>query len=124
MQSGGYIGSGRNKERIIIRDGGGGESQSGTEIQRPGDGKRTFSIRGKSAGSTAVTDFFYVYANGGTGGDAVNYTGKMTSNDNIVNKGYVDSKVGGVDIDCNASGRSTGEMWYCPTDQVLYIKVS
>ena len=81
-------------------------------------------MRGKAAGSSNVTDFFYEYANGGDIGDAVNYTGKMTSNDNIVNKGYVDSKVGGIDIDCNATGRNKGDMWYCPNDQVLYIKVS
>ena len=49
--------------------------------------------KGKAAGSSSITDFFWAYGNSGTGGDAINYTGKMTSSDNIVNKGYVDSKM-------------------------------
>ena len=92
MQSGGYIGSGSN-ERIKVRSGGSSVNQAGTEIQRVGDSKRAFAIRGRAAGSSTITDFFWAYGNSGTGGDAINYTGKMTSNDNIVNKGYVDSKM-------------------------------
>ena len=92
MQNDGYIGSGAN-QRIKIRTGGSSVNQAGTEIQRVGDDKRAFAIRGKAAGSSSITDFFWAYGNGGTGGDAINYTGKMTSNDNIVNKGYVDSKM-------------------------------
>ena len=123
MQSGGYIGSGSN-QRIKIRNGGGSDNQAGIEIQRVGDTKRAFAIKGKAAGSSSVTDFFWAYGNSGTGGDAINYTGRMTSDTNIVTKAYVDSKAGGVDIDCSTSGRSKGDMWYCSTDQVLYIKVS
>ena len=49
-----------------------------------------------------------------TVGDAVNYTGKITSPSNIVNKEYVDSKAGGVDIELRMLvGRSKGDMWYC-----------
>ena len=92
LQNGGYIGSGSN-QRIKIRTGGSNDGQAGTEIQRIGDAKRAFAIKGKAAGSSSITDFFWAYGNSGTGGDAINYTGKMTSNDNIVNKGYVDSKM-------------------------------
>ena len=123
MQSGAYIGVGTN-QRIVVRDGGGNDGQTCTQIQRPGDNKRTFSIRGKAAGSNTVTDFFWAYGNSGSTGDAINYTGLTTAGTHIATKKYVDSKVGGIDIDCSTSGRSKGEMWYCPTDQVLYIKVS
>ena len=92
MQNGGYIGSVSN-QRIKIRNGGSNDGQAGTEIQRIGDAKRAFAIKGKAAGSSSITDFFWAYGNSGSGGDAINYTGKMTSSDNIVNKGYVDSKM-------------------------------
>jgi len=122
MQAGGYIGSG-SSGRITVRDG--SNSSAGTEIKRPGDGKRTFAIRGRVAGSGSVDDFFYAYGNSGTGGDAVNYTGKISTGTNIVNKAYVDSKAGGkVDITCTPSGKTVGDMWYCNNDQTLYIKVS
>ena len=92
MQPGGYIGSGSN-QRVKVRGGGGSDGQAGTEIQRIGDVKRTFAIKGKAAGSSSVTDFFWAYGNSGTGGDAINYTGRMTSDTNIVTKAYVDSKL-------------------------------
>ena len=123
MQPGAYIGSG-STSRIIIRNG--TNSDAATEIQRAGDNKRTFAIKGKAAGTTDIEDFFWAYSNSGDVGDAINYTGKITSPSNIVNKEYVDSKAGGggVDINCSTSNRSKGDMWYCSTDQVLYIKVS
>jgi hypothetical protein len=77
MRSGGYIGSGSN-QRVIIRDGGGDNNQAGVDIQRPGDGKRTFAIQGKPAGSSNVEDIFWAYGNS-TGGDAINYTGIITA---------------------------------------------
>ena len=59
-----------------------------------GDDKRATSPSGERRLVSSITDFFWAYGNGGTGSDAINYTGKMTSNDNIsVNKGYVDSKM-------------------------------
>ena len=64
-----------------------------TEIQRPGDGTRTFAIRGKAAGSSSVTDFFWAYGNSGSGGDAINYTGLTTQDNHIATKKYVDSKM-------------------------------
>ena len=122
MQSDGFIGSG-NQARIKIRDG--TNANAGAEIQRPGDGLRTFAIRGKAKSSGTVSDFFYAYGNSGNGGDAINYYGKITDPKHIVTKEYVDSKAGGVDISCDGTtGRSKGDMWYCSSDQVLYIKVS
>ncbi len=116
-----FIGSG-SESRIKINNG--SNSEAGTEIQRPGDNRRTFAIKGKATGSNVVEDFFWVYGNGPSVGDAINYTGLTTQDNHIATKKYVDSKAGGVDIDCSTSGRSKGDMWYCSTDQVLYIKVS
>jgi len=87
LNPGGHIASGSN-ERIIIRDGDG--NNAGTEIGRIGDDVRTFSIKGKAEGSSTVTDFFWAYANVGSGGDAINYTGKIEKDNNIVNKKWVD----------------------------------
>ena len=92
MQNGGYIGSGSN-QRIKIRNGGSDSNLAGTEIQRPGDGKRTFAIRGKPANSGTVADFFWAYGNTGAGGDAINYTGLTTNDNHIATKKYVDSKM-------------------------------
>ena len=87
LNSGGHIASG-SSERIIVRDGDG--NNAGTQINRIGDDVRTFSIKGKASGSSAVTDFFWAYANVGSGGDAINYTGKITNDNNIVNKKWAD----------------------------------
>ena len=92
LKSSGYIGSGTN-QRIRVRNGGSNNNQAGTEIQRPGDGTRTFAIRGKAAGSSSVTDFFWAYGNSGSGGDAINYTGLTTQDNHIATKKYVDSKM-------------------------------
>ncbi len=91
MQPGGYIGSSTAK-RLILRSGGSNNNQAATEIQRPGDGKRTFAIRGKAAGSSSTSDFFWAYGNSGSGGDAINYTGLTTQDNHIATKKYVDSK--------------------------------
>jgi len=90
MQSGGYIGSGTS-QRIKVRSG--NTNDAGTEIQRPGDGKRTFAIKGKAAGTSSTSDFFWAYGNSGSGGDAINYTGKTTEDNHIATKKYVDSKL-------------------------------
>ena len=92
LKNGGYIGSG-DKPRIRVRNGGGSNNQAGTDIQRPGDGMRTFAIKGKPAGSSNVEDFFWSYGNTGNGGDAINYTGLTTAANHIATKGYVDSKM-------------------------------
>ena len=82
-----------------------------------------FAIRGNDD-TGAEKDIFYTYTNDVGSADAVNYVGKMDGANNLVNKAYVDSKAGGVDISCETAGRSKGDMWYCSSDQVLYIKVS
>ena len=121
MNPNGYIGSG-SKERIIIRDG--NTNNAGVAIQRPGENMRTFSIAGKPKGSgTSVDTFFFAYANSGSGGDAINYTGKITDNDHIVNKKYVDTKVGAT----MKSGTSTsptlatGEMYLNTNTYTIYV---
>ncbi len=92
MQSGGYIGISTAK-RLILRSGGSNDANNAaTEIQRPGDNKRTFAIKGKAAGSSSTTDFFWAYGNSGSGGDAINYTGLTTQDNHIATKKYVDSK--------------------------------
>jgi len=93
LNSGGHIASGVN-ERIIVRTASSGDNTAGTEIRRPGDNKRTFSIRGKVKGSNTLQDIFWAYGNSGTTGDAINYTGLITANTHIATKGYVDGKVG------------------------------
>lgn len=93
LNSGGHIASGVN-ERIIVRTASSDDNTAGTEIRRPGDNKRTFSIRGKVKGSNTLQDIFWAYGNSGTTGDAINYTGLITANTHIATKGYVDGKVG------------------------------
>ena len=90
MKPGGSIGSGTNS-RILVRAG--SSSAAATQIQRPGDGIRTFSIRGKVKGSSTVQDIFWAYGNNGTTGDAINYTGLTTNDNHIATKKYVDSKM-------------------------------
>jgi hypothetical protein len=91
MQTGGYIGISTAK-RLILRSGGSNDgNNAATEIQRPGDNKRTFAIKGKAVGSSSTTDFFWAYGNSGSGGDAINYTGLTTQDNHIATKKYVDS---------------------------------
>ena len=87
MKAGTYIYSDDNP-RILVRNP--SQDSAATQIQRPGDGLRTFSIRGKDAGSNTVKDIFWAYGNSGTTGDAINYTGLVTQNNHIVNKKWVD----------------------------------
>ena len=61
-------------------------------LSRVADEKQGFKIQGRRTDGT-VGDLFYVYHNGGSVADAVNYTGKITSPNNIVNKEYVDGHV-------------------------------
>ena len=55
---------------------------------------RPFEIKGRlSDGTTVSKDFFYMYTNANGTASAMNYDGKMSSTNNIVNKGYVDSRL-------------------------------
>ena len=102
----------------------GNEGDGLLKVKRPADSnRRGFVIRGNDA-LGVEQDMLYTYTNATGTPDAINYVGKMDNAKNLVNKEYVDSKAGGVDISCETTGRSKGDMWYCSTDQVLYIKVS
>jgi hypothetical protein len=59
----------------------------------------------------------------GTYADRVQYFGRIATDNDIATKKYVDDKAG-VAISCSSSGRSVGDLWYCSTDQVMYLKVS
>lgn len=59
---------------------------------RVGDERQGFKIEGRRTDET-VGDLLFVYHNGGSTPDAVNYAGKITSPNNIVNKEYVDGYV-------------------------------
>ena len=69
------------------------EGQSYVEIGRPStNSRRGFAIRGKNT-SNQNADILYSYTNS-SGGDAINYIGKISGNTNLVNKKYVDDKAG------------------------------
>ena len=63
-------------------------------FDRVGDTQQGFKIEGRKSDGT-VGDLFFVYHNGGGLADAVNYSGKIASENNIVNKKYVDDAVAG-----------------------------
>ena len=56
-----------------------------------------FSIEGEMQDGTVSDNFFYAYRNAAGTPDAMNYNGKMDNEFNMVNKGYVDNAVSGVD---------------------------
>ena len=59
-------------------------------------GQRAFEIKGRvSDGSTVSKDFFYMYSNSDGTPSAMNYDGKMNSDKNLVNYGFVNNKVPG-----------------------------
>lgn len=60
------------------------------DVERLGQEKQGFCLKGRKTNGEEG-DLFCVYHNSGTVADAINYTGKMDSDNNIVNKGYVDS---------------------------------
>ena len=104
-------------------DPGSGAGNSYVEVKRPTVvNRKGFSIRGRNT-SNVETDFFYAYTNS-SGGDSIDYLGRITNDDHIVNKKYVDSKAQSVDITCDARDKVKGNMWYCSNDKALYIKVS
>ena len=78
--------------------------------------------------SNSTTALYWDKANGVTGIRAHDSWG----NNGQVLKKFVNSSTsyvywgnaGNVDISCNSSNRSKGDMWYCSNDGTLYIKVS
>ena len=102
---------------------GSGAGNSYVEVKRPSTNSRKgFALRGKGT-DNVETDILYTYTNG-SGGDSVDYVGRITGDNHLVNKKYVDNKAGGVDITCDSRNKVKGNMWFCTTDQTLYIKVS
>ena len=63
------------------------------KFERVADETQGFSIEGRKTDGS-IGDLLHVYHNGGSVADAINYSGKITSNNNIVNKKYVDDAVG------------------------------
>ena len=61
-------------------------------IHRVGDVQDGFVLEGRTADGE-IGDLLEVYHNGGSNPDAVNYNGRISSSQNIVNKEYVDSHV-------------------------------
>ena len=59
-------------------------------LERVGDTKGGFTIEGRKADGD-IGNLLQAYHNSGSTPDAINYTGKIDSNNNIVNKAYVDS---------------------------------
>ena len=58
--------------------------------------ERPFEIKGRlSDGSTVSKNFFYAYANSNGTPSAINYDGKMDSDNNIINRKFVTDKVPG-----------------------------
>jgi hypothetical protein len=58
--------------------------------------ERPFEVKGRLAdGSTVSKNFLYVYANADGTPSALNYDGKTDSNNNVVNKKFVDAKLPG-----------------------------
>ena len=84
---------------------------------------RPFEITGRlSDGTTISPNFFYMYNNNDGTASALNYNGKMDSDANLVNKGYVDDVMGTIKSGTSTSpSLRTGEMFWNTSKQVLYI---
>ena len=55
-----------------------------------------FTVKGVKDGASSVSDdYFYAYSNGTSSTSAMNYKGRINSEFNLVNKGYVDNAVDG-----------------------------
>lgn len=82
-----------NNERIKFKSAGSGNDGDGlVEFPRPGsNGRRGIAIRGRDTDNDE-TDLLYTFTNA-SGGDAVNYSGRITGDTNIVTKKYVDDAV-------------------------------
>ena len=72
-------------------------------IERLDDDNQGFMIEGRKSDGT-VGGLFQVYHNSGTTADAVNYAGKITSANNIVNKQYVDDRIAELEARITALG--------------------
>ena len=85
---------GSNSPVVYKTEGGGSHQFEGkVDLERVGDTKQGFLIKGRKSDGT-VGDLFYAYHNAGTTPDAINYYGKVDSPNNIANKKYVDEAIG------------------------------
>ncbi len=83
---------------------------------------KKFIIRGEGTNGADSEDFFYSYQNLPGTLDAINYTGKMDSDNNIVNKKYVDDNSSKTTVGTsNNPSLATGEMYWNTNLQVLYV---
>ena len=100
MQAGGSIQSGNNPRLLFKNASNGNEGQGLLEVPRPDDTRRGFAVRGNHTDGNEI-DILYSYTNA-SGGDAVNYRGKMDSDTNLVNLGKVKEII--------ANGTGAGEV--------------
>ncbi len=87
MEPGGYIGSAANPRLTFHNASSGNEGEGLLVVPRPSSARRSFSVRGNDS-SGNEQDMLFSYSNA-TGPDAVNYIGKMDSDNNLVNLGKV-----------------------------------
>ena len=89
----GYVDDNTNNKLPLT----GGTLTGKVTINRPDGSGEGFTIRGRNSDHEDI-DMLRVYYNSDDSGaaDAVNYTGRIESADNIANKGYVDNLVGNV----------------------------
>ena len=92
MTPGGYIGAGSNPRLTFNNANSSTDGNGLLVVQRPADNRRGFVIRGNDTDGDEQ-DMFYTFTNVSGTPDAVNYVGKMDSDDNLVNKSYVDDKM-------------------------------
>ena len=93
MAPGGYIGVGSSPRLKVYNKNTGNEGDGLLVVPRPAVSRRGFVIRGNDD-LGVEKDMFYTFTNSTGTPDAVNYSGKMTSDTNLVNKGYVDDVIG------------------------------
>ena len=70
------------------------------EVNLQSSNGQYFTVKGVKDGASSVSDdFFYAYSNGTSSTSAMNYKGRINSEYNLVNKGYVDSEIAGISFD-------------------------
>ena len=92
------------------------------KLQHTGSPGKKFVIQGEGTNGANSEDFFYSYMNNAGTLDALNYTGKMDSDNNLVNKKYVDDNSSKTTVGTsNNPSLATGEMYWNTNLQVLYV---
>jgi len=92
IKSGGAIQTGAHDQIKFKTSSSGSVGNGWIEVERPSsNSRRGFVIRGRNT-ENSLTDLLWHYTNG-SDGDAINYAGRVSGDNNIVNKKYVDSKM-------------------------------